>query len=175
MLHTDTQKLQSCYLCKHTHSVLHIWTWHTLWKWLLPSADLSSSTDRRVGLSAWQGQDLGAYCTHRHRDNHTHTQWDFTLTFDMLRNQRWSYTYFKLKLFQWMSFWGIIRALFVKTDLFKDANPLKKPPKATSWRYTFCTDLKQFILLTPSPILVNKRLNLFAQSFEFLFSVSHNS
>lgn len=106
---------------------------------------------------------------------HTHTQWDFTLTFDMLRNQRWSYTYFKLKLFQWMSFWGIIRALFVKTDLFKDANPLKKTPKATSWRYTFCTDLKQFILLTPSPILVNKRLNLFAQSFEFLFSVSHNS
>lgn len=44
----------------------------------------------------------------------------------MLRNQRWSYTYFKLKLFQWLSFWGIIRALFVKTDLFKDANPLKK-------------------------------------------------
>lgn len=130
MLHTDTQKLQSCYLCKHTHSVLHIWTWHMLWKGLLPSADLSGSTDRRVGLSAWQGQDLGAYCTHRHRDNHTHTQWDFTLTFDMLRNQRWSYTYFKLKLFQWMSFWGIIRALFVKTDLFKDANPLKKKPKS---------------------------------------------
>lgn len=126
-------------------------------------------------LSTAGSRPGGILHTQAQRQSHTHTQWDFTLTFDMLRNQRWSYTYFKLKLFQWMSFWGIIRALFVKTDLFKDANPLKKTPKATSWRYMFCTDLKQFILLTPSPILVNKRLNLFAQSFEFLFSVSHNS
>lgn len=53
--HTETPSL---YLCKHTHSLLCMWNWHTLWKWLSPSADLSGSIAQRAGFSAQQGQDL---------------------------------------------------------------------------------------------------------------------
>lgn len=53
--HTETPSL---YFCKHTQSLLCVWNWHMLWKWLSPSADLSGSIAQRAGLSAQQGQDL---------------------------------------------------------------------------------------------------------------------
>lgn len=72
-------------------------------------------------------------------------------------------------------FLGYYKSSFCENWPVQRCKSSEKKPKSHKLALYILHRFKAIYTVDPSPILVNKRLNLFAQSFEFLFSVSHNS